>query len=84
MSLIILVFTIIAAQEATMPLMSYSANYGPYHANILISDPLNRPDFDNSKCGNNCWRSSGYDHYQRAADRAADTEEGYRNTFWHG
>lgn len=61
---------------------AYTASYGPYHAEIKVNDPLTRPDFDNTKCGGNCWGTSGYNHQQRAYDRAQEVQDAQREAFW--
>jgi hypothetical protein len=64
------------------PATSYSASYGSYSTSIPINDPVMRTDFDNSKCGSNCWGTSGYNHNQRAWDRAQEVMEAQREAFW--
>lgn len=60
----------------------YTASYGPYHAEIPVNDPLFREDFDTTKCGQNCWGTSGYDHYKNARDEAERIYEAQREAFW--
>lgn len=64
------------------PPTHYVASYGPYYAEIPVNDPLMRADFDNVKCGSNCWGTSGYNHQQRAFDRAQEVRQAQRDAFW--
>lgn len=61
---------------------SYTASYGRYSTQIPVNDPLMRPDFDRTKCGGNCWGTSGYNHYERAFQRAQDVQNAQREAFW--
>lgn len=65
----------------TMP-THYTASYGSYRADIPINDPLMRSDFDNTKCGGNCWGTSGYNHYERAWNRAQEVQQAQGEAFW--
>lgn len=72
---------IIACSQIIYP-VSYTASYGSYYAEIPVNDPLTRQDFDNTKCGGNCWGTSGYNHYQRAWERAQEVYQAQRDAFW--
>lgn len=77
MSFLALFLVMCVAQEFYTAPAFYTASYGPYYAEIPVNDRYTDPGFDGVRYG------STYDHHQRAQDRAQETQEDQRNTYWN-
>lgn len=79
----LLAFLLTAIAQQFIPLENeYVASYGPYYTKIPVNDPLMREDFDFSKCGNNCWSHSNYNHRTIAFNRAMEVQNAQMEAFW--